>query len=274
MRLLILILLSLTVFPAFSQDSLRNRHYKVRFSVQGKYEGTYFNYLNISEEINYYKSYQAGPYAKYDRNVQSEYLLNPEIKMDFELPLWLKITCGAHYNRMKYSIKVPRYGQGIYYIYAPGSTPISNTITGVYSSSTHTGYNKDESELNWLTTFLGFGISKQYKRFNFDADYSLALNKVIYAYTKRQIYDLNNNQKSIEFFRFMEDYRSQRDWVFFTHQFSSSFSYRLYRHVHVKAGLQYSRRDRPLVDDTYHHYSTFKHMSSYAVIAGIVFSRL
>lgn len=274
MRSLILILLCVAVLPAFSQDSLRVKHYKVRFSVQAKYEGTVFNYLNVSNEINQYKTYDAGFYARYERRVQSENLLNPEIKMDFELPLWLKITCGAHYNRLKYSIRVPRYKYSSINIYAPGSTSSSHTVTGTSSSSTHVGYNADESEVNWISTFVGFGISKQYKDFNFDADYSFALNKVTDAYTKRRIYDLDNNQKGTQFFMFMEDYLRQRDNVFFTHQFSSAFSYRLYKHLHVKAGFQYSKADSTIEDRTYKHYSVFKHMRSYAFIAGIVISRL
>lgn len=275
MRRLTLIIIFLTNAAfSFPQDSLRSRHYKARFSFQAKYQAVLFNYLNVSDEINQHKTYRAGPYARHEGNMQSESLWNPEFKIDFELPLWLKITCGASYTRMRYSIKVPRYQYSSYYTYAPGSTPHNPIVTGSNVSNTHVGYNKDESEIDWVSTFLGFGVSKQYRRFNFDADYSIALNKVTYAYTMRRIYDLNNDQKSTQTFMFMETYIQQRTRVFLTHQFSTCFSYRLYKHLHLRAGLFYSKADSPLEDDTHQHYSTFKRMRSYAFIAGIAFTAL
>lgn len=261
-------------FPVFSQDSLRNKHYKVRFSVQGKYQTHLFDYQNTSDQIEQYKTYREGFYSHYQGNMQSNYSFDPELKIDFELPLWLKITCGFSYSKLNYSFTSDRISYTSNYIYAPGSSANNPMVIGSNVNSTVVGYNRDKSELNWVSTCLGLGMAKQYGRFNFDLDYSLAINKVTYAYVTREVYDLNDNRKSTQTALFMEDYVMQRDWVIFTHQFSTNLSYRLYRHLHVKAGFQYSKADSPIEDETYQHYSTFKRMKSYAFIAGIVFSRL
>ncbi|MGV2481908.1 UNVERIFIED_CONTAM: hypothetical protein IGO34_34500, partial [Salmonella enterica subsp. enterica serovar Weltevreden] len=50
--------------------------------------------------------------------------------------------------------------------------------------------------------------------------------------------------------------------------------YRLDKHRGVKAGFQYAKTERPLEDDTYQHYSTFKRMHSYAFVAGIALTAL
>lgn len=273
MRFLIFMLFGIAVLPAFSQDFLRNRHYKVRFSIEGNYQTTYFNCLNVSDQIYQYKTYRAGPYARYDRKVQSGYLLNPEIKIDFELPLWLKITCGVAYTRVKYSIRSPRYSYSSYYTYAPGSTPHNPIVTGSNVSSRHSGYNTDQCEIDWVSTFAGLGISKQYNRFNFDIDYSLALSRAVYAFATRQIHDIKYNQTSTQTFKFMEDYITQKDLVLI-HQVSSSVSFRIYRHLHLKTGLHYSTFNQPVEDKTYQYYTNFKRMRSFGFIFGVTFSVL
>lgn len=274
MRFIILILLGLAANPAFSQDSLKNKHYKVRFSVQGKYEAFLFQYQNSNDQVEQYKTYRDGFYSYYEGTIRSNHSFNPELKIDFELPLWLKITGGFSYTKMVYAFGSDRITYNSDNIYAPGSTPANPIVIGSTVTQKVVGYNKDKCELNRASAFLGLGIAKQYRHFHFDLDYSFAINKVTYAHLVRNIYDLDNNYQRTESALLMEPYVQQRDQVLFMHQFSTSMSYRLYKHLHIKAGFQYSKADGPVEDKTYQHYSTFKRMRSYAVIAGIVFSRL
>lgn len=274
MRLILLILLGFAAFPTLSQDSLRDKHYKVRFSIQGKYQTHVFDYQNTNSQIEHYKTYSEGFYSNYQGNIKSTYSFDPELKIDFELPLWLKITCGFSYSKLNYSFTSDRILYTSQNIYAPGSSAHNPVVIGSAVSTTVVGYNRDKSELNRVSTFLGLGMARQYGHFNVDLDYSLAINKVTYAYLTREVYDLNDKRKSTETALFMEDYVMQKDWVFLTHQFSTNLSYRFYRNLHVKAGFQYSKADTPIEDKTSQHYSTFKHMRSYAFIAGIVISGL
>lgn len=255
-----------------NKDSLANLHYKVRFSLQGKCMATQFYYHTTNDQIEQGKNYAEGYYSTFKGKINSDYTFNPEFKIDFELPIWLKISCGFNLNITKFNTQSDRIYYSEYNIYDPASTPSNPIVIGVNKSSYSVGYNKDEMEISNFGTFVGLGISKQYKRFVFDVDYCFSLNRTMNAFAITRIYDNNNILEKTEGYNFMNNYLQANDWIMFTHNFSTSLSYRFYKNISLKAGLHYSNYDRDIEDNTYQHYSTFKKIKSHSLFAGIAFS--
>ncbi len=272
MRFLVFLLILPFVLLSGNVDSLANNHYKVRFNIQTKYSQTQFDYISVNGQANTYATYSEGMYWNYDGKISSNNTLNPEIKIDFELPIWLKITCGFNYNKIKYYTRSQRVNYSKYNIYDPHSTQANPIVIGFNKKENVEGYNVDEREIIGFGSFIGLGISKNYKRFNFDLDYSFSSYKVTEAYCFTKEYDINNSYQKTEGFYFMDNYIHQFGWLIFSHNVSSSISWNFYKRTSIKLGAQYSIQIGDIEDETYSHYSLFKNQQSYFLIFGLSFS--
>ncbi len=262
-------------FPLFlvsqNRDSLANLHYKIRFSIQGKYTATQFDCYMRYEVQDSYKTHNSSQYSVFNGKINSEHTFNPELKIDFELPLWLKLTCGVNYNSTKFNIQSDQVFYLEQYIYDPNSTPGSGSspdVIGSVITYDTLGYNKDAIEISGFNTFTGLGLSKQYKRFNFDIDYCFSINRITNGFAVRKIYDNNNTLEKTEAYNFMSNNLS------FAHNFSTSISYRFYKNISFKLGFQYSKNDRDVVNSSYQHYTQFKRAKYQSVFAGFAVSFL
>ena len=268
-----IILMLFLSYNLYSQDSLRNKHYKVRFSFQTNYTSARFDYQSYYSKIYEGKTGGNEIYSNYQGRVHSEYVVNPEFKVDFELPLWMKFTCGVNYNKLKYSTPISELNKEEYnFIYSPNSTPWNPIVTGRYYTNTLLGYYENQYEIESVGTFIGLGISKQYKHFNFDIDYTFSSNKVTSAIINTKYYDVNNLLQSKEWFRVMDEYRNNSYFRVYMHNFSTSLSYRFYKKVSVKVGFQFSKNDNVVNDYSSEHVSIYKKMYYHSFVFGLVFS--
>lgn len=247
-----------------NRDSLVSAHYKVKFSVQAKTAISYFDY-HLSTGYYYqgkFASDNHGYRSVYNSPITSLININPELKVDFELPVWLKLTCGVFENKI--SFKTGFVDRDYF-----GNKYAGVNYTGYYPTKE---YLIDETQIESIGTFLGLGFSRQYDRFNFDLDYSFSSNRVFSGYSVRSVYDENFVYLKKETVHIMDDYIHQFGFLFFTHNVSASFSYRIMEKTSIKFGYQFSKNSRGIEDRTVNNYSTFNKMRSHSFIIGVGFS--
>lgn len=257
------------IIESYGQDSIINKHYRASFSFQTNYSSASLNYKVSSGYTYEYKQGYNYESSIFNEKVISENTFNPELKADFELPLWLKITCGINYSKLKIATDYrERNYTEVHDLYDPNSTPWNIIVVGTSSHTTLMGYNKHFSELEYIGTFIGLGFSKQYKRFNFDVDYSVAAKKAISAYVTVKYFDTNYSYQKTEGYNGLESYNGIKDLPIFVHQFSTNVSYRFCKKVSVKLGAQYSKNDNDLIYDKI----SLKRVNYFSFILGLTFS--
>lgn len=264
MRIFVFLIILPFVLVSGNRDSLANSYYKVRFSLQANISKSNFDY-HLSTGYFYYGKFASdnhGYHSVYDTHINSLINLNPELKIDFELPIWLKLTCGLFENKM--SFKTGFFDRDYF-----GSKYAGVNYTGYYPEKE---YLIDETQIECVGTFLGLGFNRQYKRFNFDIDYTFSLNRVISGYTTRSVYDSNYVFIKTETANIMDDYMHQFGFLIFSHNVSTSFSYRIMKRTHLKFGYQFSKWIKNIEDNTSSNSSSFKRMKSHAFIFGVCFS--
>ncbi len=271
MRYCVLVLLLFKLSVTFSQDSIKKDHYKVRLSCLLKYTSTTFKFSNSTGYYYEYKTNSRSEYAAFEGTIKPVPILTPEIKLDFELPIWLKVTCGIIYNRLKFvTPNMDRIGSSKQYIYdstalyTPDPTPI-----GSYNTQTKMGYNKNRYEIQSIRTYLGLGISKKYRRFTFDVDYFFCANKIISAVMFSEYYDLNHTLQNTQVYNIMTDYIEPRSVPLFTHNFTTSVSYRIYKRTSLKLGYAYSKNDTNYNDNSPGTGSAYQRVKCHSLIIWI-----
>ena len=273
MRSLLLLMFLPIILSSNTGDSISNKQYKIRFSIQAKAVKVNFDYYVSNSYYNQLKSSSSGNHACLDSKINSKWTTNPELKVDFELPYFLKITSGLFHNKLAFiTDEYQRDYWNQQYSYAPGSNSASFTITGSSTSISKSEYLKDETEFNFIGTFLGFGFCKQVKRFSFDIDYSLSLNRIYGGYTIRNIYDASHVFIKEESVNIMTHDNKPSNLLFFAHHFNASVFYRISPHTLLKIGYQYSKNDNTINDETHNNYSTFKRVHSQSFLIGLAFS--
>ncbi len=264
MRLLLFLIILPIGLISSNRDSLANTHYKVKFSIQAKASKSYFDYY-LSTGYFYqgkFASDNHGYHSVYDSRINSLVNLNPELKIDFELPVWLKLTCGLFENKTSFKTQ---YIDRDYF----GNKYAGVNYTGYYPKKE---YLIDETQIESVGTFLGLGFCRQYKKFNFDLDYSFSSNRVISGYTVRSVYDSNYVFLKHETANIMDDYIHQFGFLIFMHNMSANISYRVMKHTHLKIGYQFSKYTKNIEDNTDNNYSTFNNVKSHSFIIGLCFS--
>lgn len=245
-------------------DSLANSHYKIRFSIQVRASKSNFDY-HLSTGYFYQGKLSSDNYgyrSVYDSRINSLINFNPELKIDFELPIWLKLTCGLFDN--KTSFKTGFIDRDYF-----GNKYAGVNYMGYYPEKE---YLIDETQIEYVGTFLGLGFNRQYKRLNFDIDYSFSSNRIVNGYTVRSVYDSNYVFVQKETANIMDDYIHQFGFLIFTHNISTSISYKIMKKTHLKLGYQFSKYTRDIDDKTSGNNSSFNRMQSHSFIFGICFS--
>lgn len=254
MRLLVFLIILPIVLISGNKDSLTNSHYKVKFSLQNKFSYSKFQYTYNEFYNNYNHGYSSGNVIYFDGNPSSLTSINPELKVDFELSFWLKITCGINYNVMRFNSD---YGE------------MYNTYN--LQKQQTTGYFKDKTQLTLGSTFLGLGMSKQFRKFNFEIDYSFSVYKALLGKRIRSNYDVNYNFQNDDKTKNMK-YGGGLDRFIFSHNISTSLNYRLYKHISLKLGYVYSMYLRDVYYEGTGYYMQFKNIKTHSFIFGICFS--
>jgi hypothetical protein len=270
--LLFLIILPFALISG-NKDSLAKTHYKVRFTFQEKIASAQFDLKSSNGNISTFKTYSEGNYDHFQGKINTDYTFNPEFKIDFEMPFWLKINCGINYTSLKFKYTSENIHHAEYTTYDPHSSPSNPIVTGSVIKDSIVGYNVIETQLGGIGTFIGLGFSKQYCRFNFDVDYSFLFTKLIDASTIRKIYDNNDVIQNTDGYIPMSDYLHQSGFRLFTNSISTSISYRFYKRMSLKVGYQYSKL-LDIEDNTYNHYSSLKNIKCQSFIVGLVFNAI
>ncbi len=237
-----------------NRDSIENSHYKVRFSLQNKITSSKFQYI-YDEYYEYYNhAYSSGNAIYFNGNVSSINTINPELKIDFELPLWLKITWGLNYNITSFNTD---YGE-LYKTYNS-----KKLLT--------TGYFKDETEFSACSTFLGAGFSRQHRKFNLDIDYSFSVYKSLYGKRTRSYYDENYNYLNTDHTKNFE-YGGGLERFFFSNNLSVSLSYKIYKNFNLKLGYLYSFYLKNIYYEGPNYYTEIKKLKTNSLVFGVSFS--
>ena len=272
MRFLLFLIILPFVLISGNRDSLANLHYKVRFLLQNKISHSKFQYVTDQGYYNYFHGGEYGHSENYSENIISQNIWNPELKIDFELPCWFKITCGANYNSLKFE---SGYGEIINtyvsYIVAPNSTPYNPIIIGQNETQSKDGYFKEKVEISMPSTFFGFGIAKQYRKFNFDMDYTFSAYKGLSGIRTKSYYDINYGFLSSDKPKIME-YGGGLDRLVFSSNISTNICYRVYKHINLKLGYNYSSYITRLYYDSADYDSSIKNIKTHGFIIGICFS--
>lgn len=272
MRITLLLLFFPIILISGNGDSLANTHYKVRFSFQNKISHSNFQYTTEQGYYNYVRGGENGHSESYSGNIYSQDIWNPELKIDFELPYWLKITCGANYNVLKFS---SGYGQiintSVHYIYASNSTQYNPIVIGENRTESLDGYFKENVVLATSSTFLGFGMSRQLGKFNFDFDYSFSVYKALYSKRAKSYYDINYNFSKTDDPKKTE-YNGGLDKVFFSHNFSTGINYKFYERINLKLGYIYSYYLRDIYYEGSDNFSMVNNLRTNTFVLGFSFS--
>lgn len=273
MRFLVFLLTLPFILVSGNRDSLANHHYKVKFSAQGNYTYSFFDFKSSYNHISEYRNYSENIYSDYSGHINAKYLFNPEFKVDFELPLWIKLTCGFNYNKLSFKNRADRLFYGEYYVYDSHSTQANPIVIGSNIKQEIIGYDDRSYEVNYAGTFLGLGLCKQFKRWNFDLDYSYTFNKLMDATIVTKEYDNFNTYQKTEWINFTPNNINQWGFFFLNKKISSSFSYRIIKKLSVKLGIQISFYDN-LKMNTDDNSIEVNKMKSYAFMIGLVFNVL
>ncbi|MDF2452508.1 MAG: hypothetical protein K0S26_2012 [Bacteroidota bacterium] len=253
-------------------DSLANAHYKVKFSLQDKISYSTFKYKTEQGYYNYVRGGEYGHSESYSESIHSRDIWNPELKIDFELPYWLKVTCGVNHNVLKFD---SGYGEirntSVNYIYAPNSTQYNPIVIGENRTESLEGYFKEKVRLSMASTFLGLGMARQFGKFNFDFDYSFSVHKALYGERAKSYYDVNNNFLKSDETSKME-YGGELEKFFFSHNMSTSISYRICRRINLKLGYIYSFYLKDIDYEGTNYSSRVNNLRTNALFFGISFS--
>lgn len=241
MRMFILMILFPLYFIANNRDSLNNNHYKIRFSFTGNVTNSNFDFQTYSGTQPSGKGSSTFYNSNLDIHLNSKLTVNPQVKIDFELPYFFKLVCGFQKNTFKFNSDfIDRNYYSSWPQLAPGSVPWSYTVTGHINTIYQTEHIKEEIHIESIGTFFGIGFCKSYKKLSFDLDYFLSLNQTIRCYNDRKVFDDNYNYLRDENVNFV-DWNNKIFHTDIIHNISTSIIYRITKKIALKGGYQFSR---------------------------------
>lgn len=273
MRCFAFILFFFRLFTVFSQQQDdEDQHYKVRFCGVFKYSSANFDFTNTTTNAVKNQSVDFSESQHYEGSINSTYLIIPEIKVDFELPLFLKGTCGINYSGLNFKTPLTELVKTSVYRYydhsIPGVTDLEPIGTG--KSVEVTRYVKNAYTFESIGTYIGLGFCRDYKRFNFDADYTFSANKVVNGIVYNEYYNTAYDYLSTQSLSIMADYKRTNSRPLFAHNLSAGLSYRLFKKNYLKLGYQYSKNYRHFEDRSSNSTSSYRNLQCHTFMIALV----
>jgi hypothetical protein len=273
MRCFAFILVFFRVFTGLSQQETEgDQHYKVRFCGVFKFTSANFNFKNTTTNTIKSLSVDFSESQHYEGNINSTYLIIPEVKVDFELPLFLKGTCGINYSGLNFKTPLTELVKTSIYRYYDHSVPGVTDLEPVGSSKSVEVVRYVQNAYNFesIGTYIGLGFCRGYKRFNFDADYTFSANKVVNGIVFNEYYDTSYDYLSTQSLSIMADYKRTNSMPLFAHNFSTGLSYRILKRSYIKLGYQYSKNYHNFDDRSGGSNSSYRNMHYHTFMVALM----